>query len=283
MVYQSKAKNLEVVWDVFQGACNDVVVCRDLKSPVGALYTVLILHDRICVRELLSMMEASDCLETEGTPYIECFVYLEKTCFVFPYEHERNMITFAQGQIKDNRTCEQVCIDFLMQCLTTNLPYPLLYLVLRQDCVHIRKDNSIYFTYTLDLSELRLDFGERQCVSACLDFMILLFEQGKSKGLKSYHLLLKKRHKNVYRTIPELYRDVKLTVLPEGKRTWNQSYCDWWSRHKDGFFHVFVILCGVLMGITLLMIVTQVLFGNIPWLRLFQPAFEQIGTETLIG
>ena len=283
MVYQAKTKNLAVVWDVHQGSCNDVVVCRDLTSPVGALYTLLILHDRTCVHKMLSMMDEFDCLETEETPYIECFVHLDQMCFIFPYQQERNILTFAQGQMKDNRMREQVCINFLMQCLTANLPYPLLHLMLCQNCVHIREDNSIYFTYTLDLSELRVDFGEHQCVSACLDLMLTLLESRKSKGLKSYNLLQKKRQKNVYRTIPELYRDIKLTVLTEEKQTWQNIYWNWWSHSKDGIFRVFTILCAVLVAITLLMIVTQILFGDIPWLRLFQPAFEQIGTETLIG
>jgi len=43
------------------------------------------------------------------------------------------------------------------------------------------------------------------------------------------------------------------------------------------------VLCMALLATALLMLITQLIFGEIPWLRIFEHTFDEIGTENLHG
>lgn len=286
MVYHADSMELEVIWEAFHGTVNDVVVCRDLSSVSGDCYTVLVIHDRQCRYTMLDIMQQAE-QGTQDSTFFQCFTQNEALCFAFPYRAERKFTTFAAGQMLTPATGEAICVNLVMECLSTPLPWPLLYLVLRQDNIHITKDNEVYFTLHLDLEDLNLQRDESACVSYCAHVLLELLSgrpthgRRSRKALKSFELIRKKCDKHAYSGFPELYRDIKLTSIPTQKASLKSKASGVWLRNKDRLFRILMILSVTAVVIALLLLISQLIFGDIPLLRLFRHTFDVIGTENL--
>ena len=285
MVYYPEGMELEVVSELLRGSVNDVLICRDHLSAAGTLYLVLAVHDRGCVRDLLRVLEDS---RRSGEPvYTVCFAQNETMLFALPYREERKFSTFAPGQITSPVVSESICVNLVMECLSCSLPWPLLYLVLQQDQVHITKDNTVYFGHALDLQNLQPEITEQDCIAQCAQRLLTLLsvpaarKRHSRRQLKSYELIRKKSEKRAYSVFPELYRDIKLTSLPRKKVSLKHRLMGIWNRNRDAGFKILVVLSVLLVSVTAVMLVSQLIFGEIPLLRLFQNGFDVIGTENL--
>lgn len=286
MIFYPEGKELEVISKVFHGSVNDVYVCRDCRSAAGTLYTVLAVHDRECARNMLLVIENNE--RSGEMPCQFHFAQNETLLFVFPYRDERKFSTFSKGQVVDLSIGETIGINLTLECLSNGLPWPLLYLVLNQDCIQIAKDNTVYFNYTLDLKDLQPGLTEKNCVSSCAWILQDLLsaqiagKRGKRrKQLKSFELIRKKAAKNSYTGFPELYHDIKLTALPAHKASVKGRFKGVWHRNKDGLFRLLLVLCGILLIIALIMLISQLIFGDVPLLRLIRNTFDVIGTQNL--
>ena len=281
MVYYSQGMELEVVSQLFHGSVNDVVVCRDRLSASGTLYTLLAVHDRECARKMLAVMENSQ--RMEESPCLLRFSQNEMLLFLFPYREERKFSAFAKGQMTDPAVGENICINLVMECLSSGLPWPLLYLVLEQDCVQIAKGNTVYFTMILDLKDLEPSRSERNCVSSCARLLLDLLAGGSRhrRKLRSFELIQKKTGKNAYTGFPELYQDIKVTALPQAKPSLKSGFRIFWKNNQDRLFRILLVLCILLAVTAAVVLISQLIFGDVPLLRLFRHTFDVIGTENL--
>ena len=285
MVYYARNMELEVISQVFHGSVNDVAVCRDRLSASGTLYTLLAVHDRECARKLLTVME--DGQRSGESACLLQFSQNETMLFLFPYREERKLSAFAAGQMTSPEAGEAICINLVMECLSTSLPWPLLYLVLEQDCVQITKDNTVYFTLILDLKDLEPARTERNCVSSCARLLLDLLAGpvagggGRRRKLKSFELIRKKTAKNAYTGFPELYQDIKVTALPQMKPSLKSRFRIFWNNNRDRLFRVLLVLCFLLVIAAVVVLLSQLIFGDVPLLRLFRHTFDVIGTENL--
>ena len=286
MIYYAQNMELEVISQVFHGSVNDVAVCRDRLSASGTRYTLLAVHDRECARRLLTVMEDSQ-RSGESSCLLQ-FSQNETMLFLFPYREERKFSAFAAGQMTSPEAGEAICINLVMECLSTDLPWPLLYLVLEQDCVQIAKDNTVYFTMILDLKDLEPARTERNCVSSCARLLLDLLAgpvagggRRRRKKLKSFELIRKKMGKNAYTGFPELYQDIKLTALPQVKPSLKSGFLIFWRNNRDRLFRILLVICILLAIIAAVVLISQLAFGDVPLLRLFRHTFDVIGTENL--
>lgn len=285
MIYYAQDMELEVVSRVFHGRVNDVDVCRDRLSASGTLYTLLVIHDRACARSMMTVMEENSRIG-DGSCLL-CFAQNEMLLLLFPYREERKLSMFALGQMVTPSDKERISINLVMECLSTTLPWPLLYLVLAQGCVQIAKDNSIYFTTALDLAELKPERTERDCVYICAELLLELLEspsfnkRRRNKPLKSLRLIRKKTMNHVYTCFPELYQDIRVTALPPSKASIKDRGRIFWQSNRDLFFHILLVFCVLLLTAAAIVLVSQMIFGDVPLLRLFRHTFDVIGTENL--
>ena len=86
---------------------------------------------------------------------------------VFPWQQERPLKDFYMGESYTLTECENVCISVIMACITSNLPYPVLYLILEQGQLHLAKDRTVCLGYQIDLAELDPAKSERDCAVQC--------------------------------------------------------------------------------------------------------------------
>lgn len=282
MLYRIEQMLLEPIHEVLRGSQNDVYVCRDRNSPVGATYTLWVVHDRACIRTLLDLFENAprDLLEGE-TPYLARFAEGEDLCFLFPYRPNRPLKRFAPGQAESVQQRERISIDLVMACLSSPMPFALLCLLLEQDCVNIAQDGSIYFTYEADLSKLNPTDDEAMCADLCVT-VVLELQQGDTK-LKSMKLLRMKLEKSAYQSLAELYRDIRLTLVPERKPSLRKRLHGIWTRNKDRWFRWLLRLSVLVVIVTLLVLLSQLIFGDVPLFRLFEHSMDVVGTERLAG
>lgn len=286
MIYYVKDMELEVISQVLHGSVNDISVCRDRLSASGTLYTLLAVHGRECARSLLTVMEDSQ--RSGESPCLLQFSQNETMLFLFPYREERKFSVFAAGQMTSPEAGEAICINLVMECLSTNLPWPLLYLVLEGDCVQIAKDNTVYFTMILDLKDLEPTRTQRNCVSSCARLLLDLLAgpvagggRRHRKKLKSFELIRKKMGRNAYTGFPELYQDIKLAALPQAKPSLKSRFRIFWNSNRDRLFRILLVLCILLAAAAAVVLVSQLIFGDVPLLRLFRHTFDVIGTENL--
>lgn len=273
---------LSSIREIFSSAVNDVFICRDLNSPTGACYTLLVVKDRTCTRKLISVFENSEkIVQKDSTPFICSFSENEFLYYLFDYRPERRLSLFAEGQMVSSYEWEEICINLVMECLSCALPYPLLYLVLNQDNIQLEKDNSIYFTLYFDLSELDVAKDEASCADLCVKLMLGIFQNKTKKKLKSFELLQKKEERNAYRDFPELYRDIRITQNPYTKIPIFKRMKSLWQKNKDQAFRILLVLSVTLVILALIVLISQVIFGNVPVFRIFERCFDKIGTEKL--
>lgn len=280
MVYRSKTMLLNSVRIVAQNDVNDIVICRDISVNAESYYTLLIVKDHELVKKLLVILEQKQ--QTGSESYIENFSYNGNFCMVFEYRQERPISEFYIGRSFSIQEAEQICVNMIVQCMASGLPYPLLYLILQQRLINIAKDQSISFSYELDLSGMDFKKKEKDCVAECAQILRELLEPHATQKAISYQLLGKKLKQNSYQKFTDLYKDVKIASAPQKKKTIFKKIYAFFERNRDRFFRVLLVLCIIALIIALVMLVSQIIFGDIPFLRLFFNPFKKIGTESLL-
>lgn len=282
MQYQAGDMLLSSIGTLFRGSVNDVLVCTDLNNPQHPKYFLLLLHDRSCIKKLiLAFEEASESSPQKESPYLFRFADNELLGFVFPYREERLLADYAPGQVTTPQLQEQLCINLIVECMATNFPFPLLYLILDQNQIHVEKDGSVYLLPLVDLENFDPSITEMQCVTLCAYKVLDVLQMGSRRYLSSRDLVQKKTLKGSYSSFPELYYDIRISALPAFKPGFRAKLKGFWIRHKDQLFRLLLTVCVILSILTVLFLISQLIFGEIPFLRLFQPAFETIGTEDL--
>lgn len=279
MNYQANGMELNTVRIVRKSEANDVLICRDLNSDAGSLYTLLLIKDHGVVRQLLEMFERSG--GEKRSACIAEFSWNGDFCMVFPYKQERPLRDFYAGERFPLARCEQICIHLVLACMTEGVPYPLLYLMLQQGQIHLAKDDSVYLSYQLDLSGLDASVSERECAVQCAAVLQELLAPKASQKAVSYALLKKKTEKRSYSEFSELYRDIRITAAPEKKQGIRTRLSAWFLAYKDTLFRILLFICSFLAVLAVVTFLTQLIFGDAPWLRLFTNGFEVIGTERL--
>ena len=257
----------------------DISICENKDDPGRGMLTVIDVKNHELVRKFLSVYEA------EGVPKEQNMTYFSsegKNRIVFPYVRERPLKDFYMGEALSVEECEEICRNLIIACMTSDLPAPVLYLILTQDQVHLAADFSVHLSYMIDLTYLDTGIREADCVQACAEILRDILEVKAKQKVESYQLLLKKTHRHSYMTFTELYKDVETASIRRRKRNIFALIKYWFEDNKDRLFRVLIVVVTILVIFTLITLLTNAIFGDVPWLRLFIRSFETIGLESLL-
>ena len=279
MIYESGKMQLLVVATKFVGEVNDCYICRDLLSPGGILYTVIVVHQHDVVRNVLSLFALSD--RKGEDVLIDDFSYGDKHVYVFPYHKERPLNQFYEGESLTLAQCEDVCISTILACITSDLPYPILYLLLKNDMLQISNDRSVFFGYELDLQNLDLNIGEAECTQICAEILLHMLEPKSGQKATSYYLLQKKTANGSYSRFTDLYRDITIAAVTKNKITPWFLFKYWIRKNSDTLIGILFWISLILAILALSIIISRFLLGGNSWFRLLFNTFKKIGTETL--
>ena len=279
MIYESQGMQLNTIRVVRKGTANDVYICRDDSSQAGSLYTLWVVRDHNIVRQLLHMFESKG---DRMDAYLGSFSWNGDFCMVFPYKAERPMRSFYNGDKFPLPKCEVICSNLVTACMTEGVPYPVLYLMLQQEQIHLAKDDSVFFSYQVGLEELDSTVGEKECVVQCARILMELLTPKSYQKAISYTLVKKKVEKKSYNSFLELYKDIQIASQTSTKIGLRARLNTELKVQKDRIFRALLILSLALILLVLVSLLAQVIFGEAPWLRIFSNHFRIIGTENLV-
>lgn len=273
-----KLKNLSVIK---RSKTGEVRICEDLDSKTGNRYSVLVLEDHDIVHSVLETYDRAKSY-IEKPNYVDMFSDEGLFFIVYPYVPERPLVKFYMGSTLTLRECEEICVNLIISCMTCNLPWPLLYLLLVQREIQLSQDHSVTFSYNLDLTEFDPTIDESACVVECAKLLIELLEAKVSRRANSYFLLKKKIDRQSYDYFKDLYKDLIISREPIRRGGILLRLKLWYLRNKDTLFYVLLRISIVLAVFVLVTFLTNLIFGDVPWLRLFIRSFERIGLESLV-
>ena len=119
----------------------------------------------------------------------------------------------------------------------------------------------------------------------CAKILIRLLEPAVNqyrRRANSYILLQKKADKRAYDRFRDLYKDLKLASVRVKKRNIFTRIRIWFERNRDTFFRIILVISIALAVFVILTFLTNLIFGDVPWLRLFIRSFDKIGLESLL-
>lgn len=279
MTYQSDRMNLNCIQKILIGKCNDILICQDESSDTNDLYTVLVLKTHNAIKRFISACAKSDFSEEEFM--VDHFSVKGQYVLVFPYLKKRPLKDFYVGEALRLEESEKVCQELILSCIQSGMPYPLLYLVIKQSLISLNKDLSVYLNYEIDLEEFDESITEKDCVVECARILLSLYESKQKQKAISYTLLQKKISSYGYSKFTELYRDITITAAPRYKFNLKARLNAFWFGIKDSVFGVVLVLCIFLIIVAALSFVSMLIWGDIPWLSILINNFKQIGTESL--
>ena len=131
IIYYKDDMELKVVAAPYRGPANDAYICRDLRSATGARYVLIAIHDRECEKKLLTVLSQGK------NPSSFSFARNDEMVYGFPYREPRRFTAFASHQALTGFQREQTALTLVMACIASELPPPLLYLLLTQDGILI--------------------------------------------------------------------------------------------------------------------------------------------------
>lgn len=279
MIYQSDRMRLICIQTLLVSECNDIYVCQDEKSNTNDRYLVLVLKSHDIIRRYIEVCASR---EFGNNFMIDHFSDRGVYVCVLPYIKRRPLLEFYMGESMSLAQSETVCSNLVLAMIQSGLPYPLLYLLIRQGQMNLNRDLSVYLSFELDLSELDQTKSEKDCVVECARILLSLFESKQKQKAISYTLLEKKINSFGYTKFTELYKDITIAAVSSGKLNIVGSIKALWNRTKDNLFQLLLVACVFLIFIAGLSLISQMVFGDVPWLSVLFNNFKQIGTESLL-
>ncbi len=280
MIYESDKMQLLPVATKSIGEVNDCYICRDLASSGGILYTAIVVHQHEMVRKVLELFKLSNRRGEESL--VDDFAVADKHVLVFPYHKERPLADFYEGESLTLSQCEDICINVILSCITSDLPYPILYLLLNRGMLNLSNDGSVFLGYEMDLKDLDPDISEAECTDICAKILLELLRPKSGQKATSFYLLDKKIANGSYHRFTDLYRDITIAAVTKKKITPWFLIKLWIKRNADAIIGVLFWISLILAVFALSIILSRFLFGGNSWFRLLFNTFKQIGTESLL-
>lgn len=279
MTFKSRDISYTVVSVILRGDTNDCYIARSAGGNDGREYTLVVIKDHETVKTLMEIFSKSR--PVEDGALVEAFTSGQSYVLVFLFRQARPLDSFFVGEAYSLERCEEICINLILTCISCGLPYPLLYLILDQGFINLAKDDSIFFSYGIDLTDLDREKTERDCAVKAADTMLKVLETKSDVKNISYELLSKKSANNSYSRFTELYRDLSIASTPTKKRSIIVRIKSFFYRNADTLFGILFWVSLILGIVALVLLLTHLVWGDVPFLRIFFNSFKNIGTESL--
>ncbi len=283
MILTSRKMRLEVISTVARGEVNDCYLAREMNSGDGSLFTLLVIREHDTVRSLLEIFNRSGLKREDGKGIlIDAFSAEQSYVLVFPYRAERPLDDFFVGEAYTLEKCEDICSNLILACISAAVPFPILDLILSQRKINISRDGSIYFSYSLDLKDMDATRTERDCTTRCAEILLDLLSSRADEKNVTYQLLSKKVANRSYNRFTEAYRDLKIASAPTKKSRIIIQIKSFFHRNADQLFGILFWVSLIVGIVALVLFLSHILVGDIPFFRIFFNSFKNIGTESLL-
>ena len=280
MTFESQKSSYTVVSTLLDGEANCCYVARLTDDMGGRSFSIIAVKNHDAIRML---MEAESKIEDlKKSQLVDAFSYGNDYILVFPYRQERPLSSFFVGESMTLSEIEDIGTNLLLACMTASLPFPILYLILEQEQINLSKDGGIFLSFNIDLKYLDLKRTERDCTVKCAQILREMLSTKADEKNISYELLSRKSENNSYNTFTELYRDLRIAAMPVEKRGLLVRIKSFFHRNADLLFGILFWVCLILGIVALILLLSHVVWGNVPIIRWFINTFKIIGTESML-
>lgn len=277
MLIESPAKNYKVIGRTFYGAANDSYICTVFGSGNKKRYAVNVISDRELIKKLIAAFHSTarcrDCFE--------CFTWRNFFCVVFAANESRNFEKFLPAKIPDCGTFLKIARNIVLECMTFQVPYPVLDLIIRQKKLNLFCDGKISFDCCLDFKNFDSSVTEKDCVQDTAEFLLQVCRRCSMTHLALYPLIERRTARNGYGSFPELYGDLKNTGISFEKIGFFERLCRFFKKRGTTIFNIVKYLLAALTVVAMLALICQFIFGDVPFFRIFTNTFRKIGERTL--
>ena len=280
MTFESHNSSYTVVSTLFSGEVNSCYMARLSDDMDGRSFTIISVKDHDVIRALMEAESKIDSIQ--DSQLVDSFSYGNDYVLVFPYRQERPLRTFFVGESLSLSEVEEIGTNLLLTCISAALPYPVLYLLLEQGQINLSKDGGIFLSYTVDLKDLDIRRTERDCTVKCARILRALLATKADQKNISYELISRKSDNNSYSSFTELYRDLRIAAMPVERSGIILRIKSFFHRNADLLFGILFWVCLILGVIALVILLSHVVWGDVPFFRLFVNTFKNIGTESLL-
>lgn len=283
MIYSSPKMRYLVVASVSENEVNDCYIAREQGKDDGSLYTLVVIKDHERVKELLEIFRVFTASgdSAEVPLVIDFFANDTGHVLVLPYRTGRPIADFFDGDAFSLRQCEEICTNIILTCISSGLPWPVLYLALSQGKVNLSKENTVYLSYDLDMRGLDSKITESDCATVCAEILLVILSSKRDQKNISYELLSRRAGNRSYTRFTELYRDIQIASTPAEKRKITTKIRSFFYRNADTLFGILFWISLILAVIAIAFLLSNLVVGDIPILRILYNSFKQIGTEKL--
>lgn len=214
-------KNLEKVGTILSNNINSIFVCKD-KDAVNKnnieYYTLIKIHDANVIKDVLEVIYKKDknniSYNLPQSLFCDIFVEIDTLNILMKYREPQKLFLYLKSYMTTEYSQHMIIKNFIYQCLSLDIDYKILDLMLDKDNINLNKDYSVFFNGFLDFSKFNKNADERVCVKKCCDLISNILESddeltNKSK-VKSINLFIKKQRNNSYNKLIDLYNDFKI-------------------------------------------------------------------------
>ncbi len=256
-----------------EGNVNDIYIYQDIKSSDYRKYILWTVKSREIIK-ILAAMEELAC--------VNAFAGEEGMCYLFTYMEPRPVMKFFRGEEKTFKDYIGIYRNIVSLCMTEKSSYPILYLLIKEKQIQMSRNGEVYFTYLICLDELDENITEEDCVRECAYFLLELMEEWDNKTCRQ--LIKKKADHNTYHSFAELYQDIGLLTEKKKYKLSERLFYSF-SRLDEGikrrWIKIFLRLAVIVAVLAAVILLSRLIFGDIPGFRFLSPAFQRIGTESL--
>jgi hypothetical protein len=119
-------------------------------------------------------------------------------------------------------------------------------------------------------------------LAGCARTLFSLLSRVTNESTVSYTLLMKKISRRGYFKFIELYKDIQAATMTIEKRSLWVRIKMFFSKHSEKIYRFVMTVCLVIAIVALVILLSQLVFEDIPLYRLFVNTYEKIGTESLL-
>lgn len=282
MLYRHGELELETISVIQQNTMQDIEVCRTIHTLQEEKYLIWVVHNHDLSKVILSMFEnREEEIHSTLEKYELFFVQNQQCIFGFKHCDERPIFMYLPIDITKKQEQNKLAVQLVEACMSTSIPIPVLRCILEQDKINLAKDKTVFFSMQVDLESLDINSTEKQCVELCINILLDMELTYKKKNKILEELLMKRLTNKDYNRFQELYRDVQVATEVQGKRNWKQEFIDLFLKYKDKLFKTLLILGVVTSVLGIITLISFLIFGDIPLLRILTNDFREIGTVIL--
>lgn len=257
---------------IFEGTVNDINICRESGDKETGRSVMLLVKERSTARVMAGfpkLRQAAVCADEKGIGWL------------VPCHERRPIAGFYQGENLNEEARREVWRNSVAGCMAARVPWPVLYLMLRQGQMNLGEDRRIYFSWFLDLEELDPGVTEGDCANACAQILGELMERTKKKDRLCMELLRKKTERGAYTGFSELMLDLQYGYNHRHPSPLRKKYFSADEEQEHRFAKVLFAAAAALLAAALIFLVSQIIFGDIPILRMLGNGLDYIGSESL--